>query len=382
MFNFKKISFQLKLADLPSFFPEDIKNHPDIINSTNNIEKDLLDLKNFNKEIHLQNNYEDTFFKSIKFELEKIKEKSDVAKYLLSIDIEKLLIDNRLDLNIKLEDGKLNKDQKITNIYSNLQKKYNLTEIEKLNGFKEYSGSLNRKKSKYYVVFSKDPIDIMTMSSRSDWTSCQNIFSDSIHRSKAVGTALMKNVGIIYLTDNSNFLDRGKKMIYRSLVRIIKSKDTDESLIYLDKMYPNENQKIKSIFKEELQKNTNFKVIEKSDLSKYKNLYIDNKNYNSNLSKSYYDDDLDKFDKSSKSIQYIIDYYYTNHNKIINNKNYAFWVANEIISLFFSKKEISDDLKKELYYIISDIRSYFSEEDSKEIDNIYYRILNSIDFKV
>jgi len=341
MFNLNKIAYELnKYAKVPNWFPEDIKNHPDILQTPDEVEKDLLDLKPFRKKIFLEPKIEnqniETFALAIKAQLLKIYE-NEIVKILLDKDLSKLLINNSFDENIKTKDGQLNKNQKITNIYSNLQKKYNnLKPLEQLNGFKEYSKEI-RKPMEATIVFSTDPNDILLMSSRSTWQSCQDIFGSSIIRGSSIGTALMKNVGIIYLTNEKDFKNRGEEMLFRSLVRIVKGRKSSSRInfILLDSMYPNKNLKIENEFIKALSENTKYDVVNYDSLEDYSELYIDADNYQSKLESSYYDSSkiqLADIDKENE-LEVLENFVSKNYYEIINNENYAKWVLFKILTL-------------------------------------------------
>ena len=67
MFNLNKIAYELnKYAKVPNWLPEDIKNHPDILETPDEVEKDLLDLKPFRKKIFLEPKIENHLQKILK----------------------------------------------------------------------------------------------------------------------------------------------------------------------------------------------------------------------------------------------------------------------------------------------------------------------------
>lgn len=338
MFNYKKIVFELfRFAKIPNWMPEDIKNHPDILETPDTVNKDLLDLEPFRENIKINIKPDSTkitkFTQSIKDQLENIKYKTQLANILLNSNLDDLLLKNEFDKNIKTEDGQLNKGQKITKVYNDLSRKFNLKPLEQLNGFKEYSAQFARKEIDATIVFSTDPVDILTMSSRSGWTSCQNIFGDSILRGKAVATALMKNVGIIYITNQKDFSGRGEEMLYRSLVRVLRTEDFDD-VIFIDKVYPDDNFDIKQLFLDTLSKHSENKVIDVNDFSDYQNLFIDPDNHQAKLSSPYYDyDELYKADEETGS-QEVMDFIINNnYNKILNDENYAKWFLVELSTM-------------------------------------------------
>lgn len=354
MFNYKKIVFELfRFAKIPNWMPEDIKNHPDILETPDTVNKDLLDLEPFRENIKINIKPDSTkitkFTQSIKDQLENIKYKTQLANILLNSNLDDLLLKNEFDKNIKTEDGQLNKGQKITKVYSDLSRKFNLKPLEQLNGFKEYSAQFARKEIDATIVFSTDPVDILTMSSRSGWTSCQNIFGDSILRGKAVATALMKNVGIIYITNQKDFSGRGEEMLYRSLVRVLRTEDYDD-IIFIDKVYPDDNFDIKQLFIKTLSKHSEYKVIDADDFSSYPGLSIDSENHQAKLSSPYYDYhqlyDADMDASSDDVIDFIIN---KNYYRILNEENYAQWFLAELSSASIEYIKTRLDLINKIY---------------------------------
>jgi len=367
MFNYKTIKFELfKYAKIPNWMPEDIKNHPDILESPDTVEKDLLDLKPFREDvtINIKPSQDDINYFAFNMlqELRKIKT-NELAKILMNNKLNELLASNSFTDNIKTKDGQLNKGQKITKIYSDLARKYDLKPLEKLNGFKEFSFSFDNLSST--VVFSTDPTDILTMSSRSNWTSCQDIFGDNILRGKAVGSALMKNIGIIYLTNKRNFKERGEEMLFRALVRNIKL--DDEHIIFVDKIYPNDNKNIRELFVETLSRKTNYLVTSNIEEGIVE---IDSDNYQSKLTTTLYDNeklmqsDIETSDHYNK-FTVINNFIQNNKEKILENQHYAKWVLFEI-------NDLPTNYLKKFKSIIEEIYNKF--KDNQEINTIYTNI--------
>lgn len=115
----------------------------------------------------------------------------------------------------------------------------------------------------YDLVFTTNPSDILGMSSRNQWRSCQDLRPDSRWLDStgwhAVSSCESKYVGIIYVTDGSDFEGRGEKMLYRSTVYLLrKIENPDEYGIFIAKVYPGESPNeldIKRIFLLHLKKN-------------------------------------------------------------------------------------------------------------------------------
>lgn len=374
MFNYKKIAFELfKYAKIPNWMPEDIKNHPDILETPDTVNKDLLDLEPFRETVNIKikpdSNKIAKLTQSIKEQLENIKYKTQLANILLKSNLDDLLLNNQFDKNIKTEDGQLNKGQKITKVYSDLSRKFNLKPLEQLDGFKEYSSQFARKEIEATIVFSTDPVDILTMSSRSGWTSCQDIFSNNTMRGKAIAAALMKNVGIIYITNQKDFSGRGEEMIFRSLVRVLRTKDYDD-VIFIDKVYPDDNFDIKQLFLNTLSKHSENKVINVDDLNDYQNLFIDPDNHQAKLSSPYYDYhqlyEADMDASSDDVIDFIIN---KNYYRILNEENYAQWFLAELSSA--SAKYIKTRLG-----LINEIYNNF--KNNNMISRIYKGIIDNL----
>ena len=99
--------------------------------------------------------------------------------------------------------------------------------------FKDYSFRSKTAQTPYSIVFSTDPQEILGMSSRSSlWSSCQNLIDHRRNQNneKAVYSALSKYVGIIYLTSNEDYENRGSEMLSRALVFYLEPSDADFQL--------------------------------------------------------------------------------------------------------------------------------------------------------
>lgn len=105
--------------------------------------------------------------------------------------------------------------------------------------------------SKKTVVFSTKYEDILGISSRSTWSSCQDIRPGADWTSHALGvlgSATSKYIGTIYITNEKDFDGRGERMFYRCLVYLMKDEKTEEPALMISIAYPDNNPIIKSIF--------------------------------------------------------------------------------------------------------------------------------------
>jgi len=146
-------------------------------------------------------------------------------------------------------------------------KKTQFKKLEELNSFKEWQlrANINKEKNKNFeVVFTTNFKDIYGMSSRSEWSSCQNIFKGrkkpSSFESSVIGTCAAKGIGIIYLTDNTDWEGRGERMIYRGTVWLLKHKITNKLAVIVMRMYPTYDKRIAATFKALLEKHLNIEV--------------------------------------------------------------------------------------------------------------------------
>jgi hypothetical protein len=224
--------------------------------------------------------------------------------------------------------------------------------------------SLSQKSQILDVVFSIDPKDILGMSSRSDWTSCQNAITDkNQYNRRVVDSCINPNVGIIYLTNNKDFNGRGEKMVARSQVFLLDNVfDIDKKMIVVGNVYTTAKDKydgnpeldyIKDIFIREISKNTSLPVSTSSE-----------RNYRLNTSRSepYLENDISTKDVSEK-----LKYTFINKPEK-RDKSFE-------LLLDFAKRK--DDLNA--IYIIDpklDIDHYYNK--SETFDFIKYCVENSI----
>jgi len=119
----------------------------------------------------------------------------------------------------------------------------------------------------FEIVFSKERKDILSMSIRSQWASCQSLIKEKdFYNVRAIHSAVSPYVGIIYLTNKKDYKTRGEEMVARSLVFLLKKKtknkiDSNEYIINVHSVYSNYNKAyIEKMFVESLQKHSPIKV--------------------------------------------------------------------------------------------------------------------------
>lgn len=153
--------------------------------------------------------------------------------------------------------------------------------FEELRGHKSWVNRVKEKKidSGLQFVFSTKHFDILGMASRSEWDSCQDLRPGSFWLGKefnldVLGSCVSKNVGIIYITDGSDFEGRGEKMIYRSSVWIVKNMDTNSDVLFVQKVYPDRSTVVLEGFKKILEEKLGMDVkIDKAELFAYVERY-------------------------------------------------------------------------------------------------------------
>lgn len=115
-----------------------------------------------------------------------------------------------------------------------------------LNDFKKnvkrYFEELNKSKENdtqvLGAVFSSNPIEVLSMSSRSEWFSCQELFNGQA-KEMAINSALNDYVGIVYLTNYKKYLDRANTIIARCLVFYVEN-DQGDGIIVIGPVYTSE----------------------------------------------------------------------------------------------------------------------------------------------
>lgn len=150
---------------------------------------------------------------------------------------------------------------------------HQLKDITQLTEFKQLSYFVSDKfkhdiaaksKENFEIVFSTQPSDLLSMSIRSDWDSCQNLLSDKhkTHNFKAINSAISPNVGIIYLTNKKDYSGRGEEMVARALVFLLAHKDDGSKALNISKVYTNfDRMYIMDLFNNSLSKHSQLPVI-------------------------------------------------------------------------------------------------------------------------
>jgi len=198
-----------------------------------------------------------------------------VSKYYNSLLKKAKILLEKFDNFIKSDEGKkFVKSLDWIDLGEELRKKISEAKHmidNSVRGFDQIPGKkdwdLRVKPTPHYVVFTTDYNDILGMSSRSDWTSCQDIRPEKKYKDPELymgvtGSAIEPKVGIIYLTDGSQ-TPYGEKMLTRATVWIVNdSENKDEQYLLLQAMYPESHSKIYNEFRECLEMITGMKVTE------------------------------------------------------------------------------------------------------------------------
>lgn len=205
----------------------------------------------------------------------------------------------------------------VTKIATDVMKKYgenktNMLELlsfedfELIEGKKQWDNRfIPSKNKKYKIVFTTDPSNIIGMSSRSSWTSCQNIFGESeigkANINSLIGSVLCEDVAMIYLTDSTQHkrqsVELGDEIIYRRMVYLVLD-ENDNEFILLQKQYPNDNRKVKNLFINALKSQLSLEVITEDSLDK--TVFLDTKSLPKEIQRN--PDKLPYVDYSSNSI--------------------------------------------------------------------------------
>lgn len=137
-----------------------------------------------------------------------------------------------------------------------------MTKLEDLPAFKVFSTE-NVPNSKFKVVFGSDGAngawDVATMSMRGV-VSCQSWGTDAKRAGGyshcTIGSVIDPFVGIIYLTSGMKSSEFGSRMIRRCVVRFVINGKENKPYLLLDNMYPSQDTKIITQFKNFLKKKT------------------------------------------------------------------------------------------------------------------------------
>lgn len=381
----KVYSYFEKKADIPSWMPEDIKNHPDILYTANKIEKemgvdDFREKVNINigdtseNEENIQNISED-MFNQFEKAIDALSDdiKVDFLQQIIDIGLEnfqKYLSVNIFEKTIVSEDKKIKiqSGQKVTSVYNFVKNlvtdDIKIKNLEDLNGFKKFT---TKKDKEFFVVFSTNPVDLLTMSARSEWSTCQNIFDNSnIMRGSAIGSAVSKHIGIIYLTNEKDFYGKGEEMLFRSLVRLIVDEDGSNAL-FVDELKPDENETVSNIFKTCLRKHTKTPVFSNYFSPGFSLPKSENDEEYEPIETSYHDSnytralDLDDFEIIEKLERYSR----KNRNIILDSVDASYWF---LLKLFRELNDSNIDLIYDFKDLIREI--YKKHSNDKRIQEL------------
>jgi len=304
----------------------DIKTNLNIFNNTIN-EENLNDNKiNINKNIFKISKYYSLLFKALEALLIKF---VDYYNKILRTIYADYYNENITSEIIPMKD--VNEFNYI--LTNNLEKISTIDSFDEIPGKKDWDNRLNFKD--YYVIFTTNYVDILGMSSRSNWTSCQDIrptkeSKDSDFYQSLIGSAFEPSVGMIYITDGEE-TKYGENIITRSVVWLIKEKETNKSLLSLQNIYPQNTELISNIFKKELKENIGFDVI---------NIDIDDLD-----PKKYHTSFTEQYTKPYDDIGIVNE---TNLEQIDDLKDDLIdLIVNDIIKHIYSEKN-SETIKKEI----------------------------------
>ncbi len=194
----------------------------------------------------------------------------------------------KLMRDIQDNNGKIvfRKDESLFKIFNKVREKatgfeMNFSNLEQVDAFKIFSKE-NIPNKEFNIIFSSEGTegawDIATMSMRGI-KSCQRW--DGEYFRCLIGSILSKFVGIIYLTsgvqaDNQgNWTNLGSKMMRRSVVRYAIDADEGKPCILIDKMYPELDKDILTLFVNAIQSRTNIPVHYAQDLgNRLRHMYL------------------------------------------------------------------------------------------------------------
>lgn len=304
------------IKDIPEWIPEDFK---EVLESIEEVEKDprMID---FRSEAVIDQNYVKSYehvmlgdfsknFSLIEYALSYIYDFDSVNYQVLSnfreVNSEKIISINKLlkyyldlDFEIRLRCLRNNKIQvgkqeiKLSKFYNKVASEFRalIDQIEKiatdyswdrfkcknfdeLMGKKDWDLRLSKTDIKYEIVFTTKYQDILGMSARSEWTSCQDIRPSKVispqwdlsYAKQVIGSCRSKYIGIIYLTDKSNYENRGERMLYRSAVWIVRNTNNNKDVLWVQKIYPREEQVIRELFISELEKHIKIPIYSTKD---------------------------------------------------------------------------------------------------------------------
>lgn len=103
----------------------------------------------------------------------------------------------------------------------------------------KYKQELEKKsKDQFEIVFSTQAVDLLSMSTRSNWTSCQNLLKPKTDLNPlAIYSAISPYVGIIYLTNKTPYRGREEEMVARALVFYVENENNQEPALTISRTY-------------------------------------------------------------------------------------------------------------------------------------------------
>lgn len=146
----------------------------------------------------------------------------------------------------KIDIGKVS--LKLVKLYNMVLNEYNKNAANKIDipamdenfpGKKDWDNRATA--SKLSIVFSSQYKDIVEMSVRSEWGSCQDFTERGLYPQEsrsAIGSCLSKYIGIVYITNEKDYQGRGERMIYRSVVYLLTTQNMDEYVAVISTVYP------------------------------------------------------------------------------------------------------------------------------------------------
>lgn len=259
------------------------------------------------------------------------------------------------------------KDESLFKVFNKVKEKcttYNVpfTNLEGTEQFKIFSKE-NIPNKEFSIIFSSEgeegAWDIATMSMRGI-KSCQRWDGD--YPRCLIGSILSKFVGIIYLTSGvqsdpiAGFANLGTKMMRRCVVRYAVDADEGKPCILLDKMYPEVDKDVLSLFVTSIKSRTTLPVYYSQDLgNKIRHIYLPSEKIRDGIS----DRDWSYQDTPLKS-KHDLNIYILTHNKEEVERevrgfrvNLALFLARRMEAVFSGDSQISD---QEVKKTISNIR--------------------------
>jgi hypothetical protein len=236
------------------------------------------------------------------------------------------------------------KDKPLFGVFDALKEKCStlnvpITNLEQTAQFKLFSKE-NMPNKEYSIVFSSEgregAWDIATMSMRGI-KSCQRW--DGEYPRCLIGSILSKFVGIIYLTsgvkaeDHPSYPNLGTKMLRRCIVRYAVDADEDAPCILVDKMYPEYDKEVCTLFIKSLQLRTKLPVHYAPELgNKIRHIYMPSEKVRDQISNR----DWSYQDTALKSKHDLNVYYLLNSGKDEIEREVKSFRTN--LPLFFAKK--------------------------------------------